>query len=255
MDSNTNPPQEPTTSPQPQVIQPTQPVTTPVSAPTTPTPSSTSNMPAGTFPVGVSASQMGINGPKRGFSSRSLIKALLIVVVLGGIVAALIVTNIIPLKTMQRTTYTSTDGTQYSLLFYAKHSTTTTKSGATQLVSKLLRDGNYPVNLLISTADDNTYSSLHTCTRQGFSKAFEVQNNALHQTIVVCNVSLGQSAPEGVYIAGATHNNKTSIITISQDLSGLDLSSASGAQKSLAKFGLDPYQDDIKSILASLSIQ
>ena len=77
----------------------------------------------------------------------------------------------------------------------------------------------------------------------------------LTKKISVCNISLGQGTPNGVYIAGIRYNDQTSVVTISQDLSGVDLSSSSGARESLPKFGLDPYKDDVKTIVASINIE
>lgn len=209
--------------------------------------------------VGMSASQMGWSQSQSKSSDFNLknvlIKGLFGLGVLGVVFAILVFTNIIALSKFKTIDYANSSGTHYSLQFYSKHTTKTLKSGNTSLVSKVSEGGKYPLTLSIASGSESGYARAKDCSGSGFTKVFDVQNNNLNQKISVCNFSLGQSASNGVYIAGILYNNQTSIVTISQDLSGVDLSSQSGAQQSLSKFGLDSYQDDIKKIVASIKVE
>lgn len=208
------------------------------------------------MPVGAAASQLGVQHSKGGFNVKSLfVKGLITVLVIGGICAILIATNIIALSQFKTIEYINSKGGRYSLQFYTKHTTRTLSSGNKQLISKVSEAGKFPITLSIATATGATsaYDRAKDCA--GFTKVFAVQNDNLNQKISVCNFSTSQATPGGVYIAGILYNNQTSIITIGQDLSGVNLSSQSGARQSLAKFGLDPYQDDIQKIIASIKIE
>lgn len=210
--------------------------------------------------VGISASQMGWNQSESSDSKlnikKLIVKCILGLVALGGIFVALIFTNIIALSQFKTISYVNSGGTRYSLLFYTKYATKTLKSGNTQLVSRVSEEGKYPLVLSIvsgsiSGLDKN---GIKTCSGP-LPKVFDVQNNNLGKQISVCSAPPLNGTPIGVYVAGFAADNKANIITISQDLSGEDLSSQSAAQESLSKFGLDAYQDDIKQIIASIKVE
>lgn len=230
------------------------------STPTSPAPLSVYpepvTSPGDQIQVGVSASQMGLSQSigKNKITPRKLITiCVVILVVLGGILTGLIFTNIIVFSRFKVIDYTNLSGSRYSLAYYTKHTTKTLKSGNTELVSKVSEGNKYPIVLSIANGDSSGYAKARNCS--GFTKVFDVQNNNLNQIISVCNFSLGLNSPNSVYIAGFQVGSQTSIVTISQDLSGVDLSSQTGAQQSLLKFGLGPYQDDIKQIIASIKIR
>lgn len=209
--------------------------------------------------VGVSASQLGlqqVSGNKSNFSIKKLVVGLLIIVaIVSAAVAVLSATNVIALTRFKTVDYTNAAGTQFKLKFYSKHSTKILASGSKSLISEVSNDGKFPVTLSIVTRQQSSYAKVKGCSGSGFSKEFDVQNSYLNQTISVCSVSAGAGNPRGVYVAGVLYNNHTDIITISQDLSSLDLTSKTAAQQALLKFGLDVYQDDIKTILSSLKIK
>jgi hypothetical protein len=207
--------------------------------------------------IGMSASQMGLNQSKSKVFDfdfkKLLVKGLVALIVLGGVIAVMVFTNIIALSQFKTIDYTNSRGNHYSLMFYTKHGSKTLKSGNPELVSKVSVDGKFPITLSIASGNESGYARAKNCS--GFTKVFDVQNDSLNQKISVCNLPLGQNVPNGVYIAGILYKNQTSIVTISQDISSTDLSGPSGAQQSLAKFGLDPYQDDITKIIASIKIK
>lgn len=205
---------------------------------------------------GMSASQLGLNQPRRELNVKGpLLKIIAGLVVIGGAFAVLVFTNIIALSEFKTVNYTNSAGGHYSFQFYAKHSNKTLSSGNTELVSKVSEDGKFPITMSIaqgpvSSMDKN---GVKGCTGP-LPKVFDVQNSNLKQKISVCYFPVANGGPVGVYIAAFSANDKANIVTISQDLSGTDLSSQSGAQKSLSKFGIDPYQDDIKKIVASIKV-
>jgi len=206
--------------------------------------------------LGMSASQMGLSQPKSKFfdfnPKKLILTGIVVLVLLGGIFAVLLATNVIVLTKFKNIDYVDLKGNHYSLQFYAKHSTKTLSSGTTALVSKVSVDGKFPIFLSIDSTNDSGYARAKDCS--GYTKVFDVQNDNLNQKISVCNVPTEQNTPNGVYIAGILYNNKASIVIFSQDLSGADLSSQSSAQQSLPKFGIDSYQDDIKKIVASIKV-
>jgi hypothetical protein len=246
-----------------QAQQPTQPVvgsdTPPQAQPTAPQsvypqPSQT---PEGQMQVGMSASQMGWSqlSSHRSFDIKNLvIKGVIGLIVLGGVFAGLVFTNIIALSQFKSLNYTNSKGTHFQLTFYTKHSTKQLQSGNTQLVSKVSKDDKFPLTLSISDSNENGYARAKDCA--SFTKVFDVQNSNLNQTISVCDFGKQGNLPAGtVYVAGFTQNNQQYIVSIGQDYSSIDLSSQSGAQQSLSRFGLDSYQEDIKTIVSSIKVE
>lgn len=207
----------------------------------------------------ISASQLGLN-ESRGKLFKFTPKQLIIwgiigLAILGCIVTALILTNSVALSEFKTVNYANSKGTNYELSFYSKHSTRQLDSGNTQLVSKVSKNGKFPVVLSISTSDGvSAYNRVKDCT--GFAKVFDVKVTSLNRTIPVCDLSKqGQLPGGGIYIAGFMHDEKAQIITISQDYGDVDLSSQSGAKESLEKCGMDPYRQDIENIVSSIEVR
>jgi hypothetical protein len=183
-----------------------------------------------------------------------VIKGVIGLIVLGGVFAGLVFTNIIALSQFKSLNYTNSKGTHFQLTFYTKHSTKQLQSGNTQLVSKVSKDDKFPLTLSISDSNENGYARAKDCA--SFTKVFDVQNSNLNQTISVCDFGKQGNLPAGtVYVAGFTQNNQQYIVSIGQDYSSIDLSSQSGAQQSLSRFGLDSYQEDIKTIVSSIKVE
>jgi hypothetical protein len=215
--------------------------------------------PAQQYPV--SASQLGLTQPKDNFFDFNLKKlivpAAITVVLLGSLLTALVLTNVVGLTEFKTINYDNAKGQHYKLKFYSRYSSDTTQSGTKQLIAKSSTSGKFPLNFLISSGDIKGYDRLRDCV--GFSKAFDVQNDKLNQKISVCNAidgTVGGRSTKGtVYIAGFTHDNKVHIITISQDYGSADLTSQSDAQETLKKFGLEVYQSDIEKIVSSINVK
>lgn len=214
----------------------------------------------GQMQVGMSASQLGLHDSKTKFfdfnPKQLIIKGIIALVVIGGIFAVLVMTNIVALSEFKNTGYTNSKGTNFKLEFYTKHGSKQLQSGNKQLVSKVSRDGKFPIALSISTTDEMAgYNRAKDCA--SFTKLFDVQNNNLNQKISVCD--FGESASQGaggyVYIAGFMHDNKAHIVTIGQDYGDINLSSQSGAQESLSRFGMEPYKEDIEKIVSSIKVE
>lgn len=247
-------------------VQQLQPQDTPTPASQNPQPNTTPN-PASVYPesstgqmqVGMSASQLGLDEPKSklfDFNPKQLIiKGVIGLVILGGIFTALVMTNVVALSEFKNIGYINSKGTNFKLDFYSKHGSKQLGSGNKQLVSKVSKDGKFPIALSISTTDEMSgYNRVKNCA--SFTKVFDVQNNNLNQKISVCDFGKQGSLPAGgVYIAGFMHNDKAHIITIGQDYGSIDLSSQSGAQQSLSKFGMEPYKADIERIVSSIKVE
>lgn len=209
--------------------------------------------------VGMSASQMGYNQPKNKLfdlnPKKLAIKGAIGLVVLIVVFAVLVFTNIIALSEFKNVAYTNSKGTNYKLDFYSKHGSKQLKTGNSQLVSKVSKDGKFPIVLSISTTDEMSgYNRAKDCS--GFTKVFDVQNTNLNQKISVCDFGKQGNLPAGgVYIAGFMHKNQAHIVTIGQDYGDIDLSSQSGAQQSLTRFGMEPYKSDIERIISSIKVE
>jgi hypothetical protein len=211
-----------------------------------PTPTNSPNQPQQVSPLTtqtpqypMSASQMGLSQPKDKFLDfnvkKLVIKGVMALVLIGIIFTGLVFANIFAGSEFNSISYDNANGENYNLKFYSKHSSKNTKSGTKQLVSKVSKDGKFPVNLSIAGGKNGLsgYDRLKDCA--SFSKVFDVQNNNLNQKISVCNAIdgnvSGQSSKGTVYIAGFTHNDKVHIVTISQDYADIDKSSQSGAKE------------------------
>ena len=206
----------------------------------------------------VSASQMGVNGPMKEHSTinmrRLAIRIVIGVAALLIIFAVLVLTNIIPLKEFKTTSYTTSKGTKYSLLFYAKNNTKTSNSGSTQLVSKVSKDGKFPIIFsLSSTAGETGYNKLKECS--GYKKVGEVENKNLNKTIAICDLTPEGAGEDGVYAAAFLSDGQSQVIAIGQDYGEVSTTTADGAQEALKKFGLKPYVSDIEKIIGSIKTQ
>jgi len=206
----------------------------------------------------VSASQMGVNGPMKEHSTinmrRLAIRIVIGVAALLIIFAVLVLTNIIPLKEFKTTSYTTSKGTKYSLLFYAKNNTKTSNSGSTQLVSKVSKDGKFPIIFsLSSTAGELGYNKLKECS--GYTKVGEVENKNLNKTIAICDLTPEGAGEDGVYVAAFLSDGQSQVIAIGQDYGEVGTTTADGAQEALKKFGLKPYISDIEKIIGSIKTQ
>lgn len=242
--------------PQPIVASPQVPPAAPTTNPTNVYPEPTS----GQMQVGMSASQLGLHEPKSklfDFNPKQLIiRGIVALVVLGAVFTALVMTNIIALSEFRSVGYTNSKGTSYKFDFYSKHGTKQLSSGNKQLVSKVSKDGKFPIAISISTGDSSELNKngIKTCSGP-LPKVFDVQNDNLNQTISVCNFPQKNGEPVGVYVAGFEYNNQAHIVTIGQDISGANLSSQGAAQETLTKFGIEQYNDDIKKIVSSLKVE
>ena len=206
----------------------------------------------------VSASQMGVNGPMKEHSTinmrRLAIRIVIGVAALLIIFAVLVLTNIIPLKEFKTTSYTTSSGTNYSLLFYSKNTTKTSKSGSTELISKVSKDGKFPIIFsLSSTAGEVGYNKLKECS--GYTKVGEVENKNLNKTIAICDLTPEGAGEDGVYVAAFLSDGQSQVIAIGQDYGEVGTTTADGAQEALKKFGLKPYISDIEKIIGSIKTQ
>jgi hypothetical protein len=175
------------------------------------------------------------------------------------IAALIFIIPTIPIfKQFETVTYTNSKHVRYELDFYKKYSTTKLQSGNTQLVSKVSKDGKLPIAFSIATGEASAYDQLKNCGQ--YKKLFSVQNDNLKQSIVVCDMQSSQIASNKdysntVYIAAFLYKNQTNVITVAQDYSKINTSNQAEMQAATAKFGLQPYQSDIKKIIGSIQEQ
>jgi hypothetical protein len=130
------------------------------------------------------------------------------------------------------------------------------ESGNKQLVSKVSKEGKFPLTLSISNSDSTSgYNRAKDCAN--FTKVSEVDNTFLNQKISICDFigQRGKLPADGVYIAAFMYNNKAHIVTIGQDYGDIDLSSQNNAQQSLTRFGLTPYKNDIEKVISSIQVK
>lgn len=239
-----------------------------VASPTpTPTPSSTiepAYSPAQQYPM--SASQMGWSQQgKTKFNSKKLaIKAAIALVVVGGVFTALVLTNIIPLSKFKTVNYDNGKGTSFSLKFYSKHtlknvaqssylpSESSISPELQQLASKVSVNGKYPLVLWAQSNESTAPSfSNNDCTRNNLPKVFDARIDFINDDAAVCAVKAQDK--DLIYLVTFHHSNKGYLVYIAQDIDFQKAtSSPEKAQDTLTKAGLADYQDDIKTILASL---
>jgi len=230
-----------------------------VASPPDSQPTPTTSIPTTSHPyLGVSASQLGMNGPSKEkfFSNpKRMIAGLVITLLTISIAfAILLATHIIVLSEFKTIHFTNSKGTNYSLNFYTNYKESTlTGTKSPVLLSKVSKDGKFPLELTITTSDASGYSRLENCAN--FTKIFDVKNDKLGQNIAVCDALNGKGGGLVIYIAGFLKNDHLQTMTFTQDTNGADTSSQAAAQKSLAKFGMTPYQDDIKKIISSVDVQ
>lgn len=239
------PPQQPP-EPAPPSTQPTQPITDP-------------SLQFGSTQPGLSASQLGLNEPKKGLLNINVKKLIIgiigALIIIAGIITALVLTNVIALTEFKTVRYTTPDGTNFALSFYSRHGINELNSGGKQLVSKVSKGGKLPVTLLLSSpTGTSSYNRLKDCS--GARKVMEVQNDNLNQTITLCDYGESERIPaDGIYLGGFMHNEKAYIVTIGQDLGGMELTSPQTARESLEKVGLTPYKANIDKIVSSIKVE
>jgi hypothetical protein len=206
------------------------------------------------MPIGMSASQMGLNQP---YNNRHInVKKIALfssvtVAITAVVVVVLLVTGILSFSTYKSVEYTSKEGTNFSFTFFSKFGKKQTSAGNTQLISKVQKEGKFPMVFSIAESTETAYAKLKDCS--GYTTVFEVQNSALNQKIKVCDIGKQASVPAGgVYVAGFSTGGSYYVATFGQDYSSIDLSSQEAARESLDKFGLSVYNEDIKKLLESL---
>ena len=165
----------------------------------------------------------------------------------------LILTGTISLTGFKTVDYAGTGGGQYRLTYYFDH-TVKDVNGSSSLVSTVSKDGKLPLTISIGESEDSgSYRFGENCSQ--LEKVFEVQNNKLDQTISVCTVEApGEEAP-GVYIAEFIHDGKNHLVVVAQDYSSMRMSDMQDRETALTVFGLQPYENDIKKIIASIEVK
>ena len=173
------------------------------------------------------------------------------------------ISSIANANTLQRTTYTNNKGDKFSILFYMNPVTkavpNSTDNGI-ELTSAVSIPGKYPLIFFIesNSASDQTAQALYNQYKNCFSSAplvLSAYNDYFRQTISTCNLPIS-NAPSGtnvMYIAFFETSSKIYTATFSQDVDWKTvLASPQAAAIGLSKIGVQAYDNDIKTILASV---
>jgi hypothetical protein len=275
MEDTSDKPQEPQAAP---LINPDPPASTTTATPTDTTP------PVQPTPI-VSASQMGWNQNDKPRSKKPLVIIAICLVLLVGTLVALYFTNIIAFSRFKTITYDNGKGSSFRLKFYSKYSVQNVAQSTADtpkaednpinpnlkhLVSKVSVSDKLPLTLFITGGSDVSEKANkgqlamanNDCTQNGMDKAFDAHIDFINADVVVCkitqNLSLGNIERSVVIANIATFHNgdKGYIAYFSQDIDfAKNMSSPENARTGLAKVGLEDYQDDITTILASVKPQ
>ena len=212
-------------------------------------------------PVGMSASQLGLNQPhkKSRWDKWSLIKkGLSLLICAQFIFISLVLLNVVTLKEFKPVSYKNSQGSNFTFDFYTKHGSKELRSGNKELVSKVPKDGKFPLTISISDTNVNGYNQFKVCSTG--REVFSAVNDHIKQKIAVCDLLAnreyrGQSVSGLVYAATFTYGKKYYAVTMSQDYSSIDLTNPAQAKQSLTRFNMDPYKEDIKRIVSSIEVK
>jgi hypothetical protein len=180
------------------------------------------------------------------------------VAILAVIFLLLLLTGTFSSGGLKTVNYTNSKGVTYNLKFSSKYETRKLLDGNYELVSTVPKAGKYPLTMSIGLVNPETSSGVRKC--DGYDKLFDVQNRHIGQKISVCDISTesddpAESATSIVYIAGFLQDGKAHLITFSQDAPEINLNRTTESQEEMAKFGLQPYQEDIRTIVASIKVK
>lgn len=193
------------------------------------------------------------------------------------VIAALIYVNIIPLNKFKTVIYDNGKGNTYSLKFYSRYliknvnestrtgtepdTSNSISPGLEELVSKVWVNGKYPLVLWLesnpSTNQNDKAFIKDDCSLHNLKKAFEAHINYIERDVGVCSIA-GDVEGKGssvdiIYLVTFHDTQKNHIAYFAQDADYKKiLSSQSEAAKSLPKFDLSVYEDDVKTILSSV---
>lgn len=198
-------------------------------------------------------------------SKKFIIKVLVVLITLAIILAVLVLTSVIPLGKFKTITYDNGMGDSYSLKFYSQYSikdstqilpsssAADVDSNFKVLASKISVNGKSPLTMWAqsSKSDTSTASfSNNDCTRNNLPKVFDIRIDYLNADVAVCAIK--QQDLEVMYLVAFNDSNTSTLVMFSQDMDWAKLlSSPEAAREGLTKVGLEDYQDDIKTILAS----
>lgn len=197
---------------------------------------------------------------KRPGIKKIAISAFIILFVFSAIIASVIFFNVVSFvgpddaniqlspKEFKTVSYVNSDDTHFQLSFYSNYRIKKVESDNKQLVSlasNVSKDDKYPISLSISNSDKKSYDLYKNCPT--YDKVLDVNSVSLNQVISVCDIYQGR-----IFMASISENNKYYLVSIGQDYSKADLLEPNKGQESLTRFGLGPYKDDIKNIVASI---
>lgn len=219
-----------------------------------------------------SVNQMDLSQQKEDSKSnikRRLLMGFVGLVIVGGIFMVLVYSNNISFSKFKTVHYYNGKGGNYSLEFYSRYSTKTVKDNLpissdidvskelTELASKVSVNGKIPLTMWILTTPNVTENTNrgpyvnNDCSKSGMSKAFDAKVDFINSNVAICAIK--QKDVEVIYFATFHSQQDGYIVYFAQDVDFSKLlSSPENARDGLSKIGLQDYQDDIKTILASI---
>jgi hypothetical protein len=220
-------------------------------------------------PVPLEQIQLQEQQEEKALKKKQLIKKLAIIipssVLIIGVLAALILTNVIPLQKFKTITYENEKGQQFKLKFYPKYTigkisysnktSTDSKSSNMQfLISKKGVDGKSPLAVSISEFNIDPSTKISTGNEECSStiKKFSYYNAATATTANVCSIS-PQEGKNVFYLSTFHKDTKGYIIFVLQNLDwDMALSDNQNARKVLNSADLSVYDKDLETILSSI---
>lgn len=147
----------------------------------------------------------------------------------------------------------------YKLKFYRDYEVRSSElqNSKKKLVSKVSKDGKAPVTLYLSKESTNTKKwetdASKTCTGEAPPKALEVWNPHINDTITLCDATDKKMIDDSVmYIGGFKSGNNVHAVIVLQDIDLSKLITEQQMNEAKPKLGLSTYNEDIKTIVASI---
>lgn len=179
-------------------------------------------------------------------------------VLLVGIYFTLNTLGLLPWASFKTVEYVNGKGDTYSLKFYAKNTIEPVANNDKwkALVSKQGKGGKAPIRLemydIPAKSDSTGFTNSQVCG--GKTPIMTVHNKSANTDVKVCDLSETSSdLPSYIYFATFKNGNKATVMLIMNDLDfETGLKDPKSAKELVKKTGLDTYNDDIKTILASI---
>jgi hypothetical protein len=217
----------------------------------------------------LSSEQLQAQQEEKVLKKKKLIKKMSIITPMSilaiGVLAALLLSGIIPLQKLKTVTYDNEVGNQFKLKFYSKHTVKNFSAPLLpsnlgtpkQLTSVKSINGSYPLGMIIVKLKAIPSPGLINCTQtDSYQEVDRVKNAFTDGSIILCSSSISGAKSPSFYQAIFKYSDSYYAVIFVPDLDYSKLTptseNAKTAKESLQKINLLPYQDDISTILASI---